>query len=355
VNGNQEPFPGRGALHLLVRSRDPVARILFVYSRESSFISIDREILRKRWEVRDWRQGSPLVNLPALIRAVRRSDVVFGWFASWQTFWPVTLAWLFRTPSVLVVGGYDSARMPEIGYGLQHRAIHGRISRFAMRRASRLVANSHYAQREIEANVGIAPGQVTVVHHGVPDPFGALPAGPRERLALTVGVVDRPNLERKGLRPFVEAAARLPDVSFILAGAFADESADELRAIGGPNVILTGWIDQQRLEDTFRRAAVYVQASRHEGFGLSLAEAMLAGCIPVTTTAGALPEVVGDTGVVVAAPTPDEIATGVERALALGDEARAAVRARIVEQFPLSARAEGLESVVEQALGRKGH
>ena len=60
--------------------------------------------------------------------------------------------------------------------------------------------------------MGLDPARVTVVHHGVPDPFGELPGGARERVALTVGVVDRRNLERKGLRPFVEAAAHLPDV-----------------------------------------------------------------------------------------------------------------------------------------------
>ena len=116
-----------------------MARILFVYSRESSFISIDRAILGRRWELREWRQERPLVNLPALALAVWRSDLVFGWFASWHTFWPVTLAWLLRKPSVLVVGGVDTARMPEIGYGLQQRPFFRGLSRWVMRRASRLV------------------------------------------------------------------------------------------------------------------------------------------------------------------------------------------------------------------------
>jgi glycosyltransferase involved in cell wall biosynthesis len=328
-----------------------LARILFVYKRESSFISIDREILRRRWEVRDWPQSRPLLNVPRLVLAVWRSDLVFGWFASWHTFWPVVLARLLRRPSVLIVGGYDSARMPEIPYGLQHRRLIGRVSRFVMRRASRLVTNSRYTRGELEANAGIPARDVTVVYHGVPDPFGALPPGPRERLALTVGYVDRRNLERKGLRPFVEAARRLPDVSFMLAGKLDNDAAETLRPLAGPNVTLTDWIEQERLDDALRRAAVYVQASRHEGFGLSLAEAMLAGCIPVTTSAGALPEVVGDTGVVIAAATPEEIAGGVERALGLGEKARAAARARVLEHFPLRMRAEGLEAVVEQTLG----
>ena len=97
------------------------ARVLFVYSRGSTFVSIDREILQRRWELREWQQQSPIVNLPKLALAVWRSDVVFGWFASWHTFWPITLAWIMRKPSVVVVGGVDTANMPEINYGLQGR------------------------------------------------------------------------------------------------------------------------------------------------------------------------------------------------------------------------------------------
>src|ERR671931_124968 len=132
-----------------------MAKILFVYSRESSFISIDRDVFHRRWEVREWRQRSRLVNLPALVRAVWRSDLVFGWFASWHTFWPVTLAWMLRRPSVLVVGGMDTARLTEIGYGLQQRPFFRGLSRWVMRRATRLVTNSRYSRRELTENVGI--------------------------------------------------------------------------------------------------------------------------------------------------------------------------------------------------------
>ncbi len=159
----------------------PAAKVLFVYSRESSFVAIDRAVLSERWVVRDWRQQGPVVNLPALVRAVARSDLVFGWFASWHTFWPVTLAWLMRKPSVVVIGGYDTASMPEIPYGLQGRGLMRLVSRWVMRRATRLVTNSNYSREEAAANAGLDPSRVTVVHHGVPDPFGELPPAKRER------------------------------------------------------------------------------------------------------------------------------------------------------------------------------
>jgi glycosyltransferase involved in cell wall biosynthesis len=78
---------------------------------------------------------------------------------------------------------------------------------------------------------------------------------------------------------------------------------------------------------------------------------MLAGCIPVVTAAGALPEVVGDAGVVVG-PEPEAIAEGVRRGLELGPEARAAARERIATTFPLQIRRDGLLGLVEGLLPR---
>jgi glycosyltransferase involved in cell wall biosynthesis len=330
------------------------ACILFVYSRESSFVAIDRRLLRERWTVRDWRQQGPLMNLISLARAVARSDLVVGWFASWHTFWPVTLAWLLRKPSIVVIGGYDTADMPEIPYGVQTRGLMRLVSRWVMSRATYLLANSRYSRAEAAANAGVDPVRVTVVHHGVPDPFGELPREPRERMALTVGIVDRRNVARKGLGAFVSAAALLPDVAFVLAGRWDDGAADDLRAGAPANVTLTGWVEEDVLNQYYRRASTYVQASAHEGFGLSVAEGMLAGCIPVTTNAGALPEVVGEIGQQVGDQDPAALAAAIERALAGDDRARAAARDRVLTCFPLEVRRRGLHALVERALGRQG-
>jgi glycosyltransferase involved in cell wall biosynthesis len=326
-------------------------RILYVHSRKASFVAIDREILAERYEVEDLYQPGRVPNLAKLVPAVVRADLVFGWFASWHTFFPVTLAWLLRKPSVQIVGGFDTADMPDIGYGYQQGGLRRWASRWIMRRASHLVTNSEYSRDEIAANTPIDPSRVTVVHHGVPDPFGPLDESrPRERLALTVGAIDAGTLVQKGQLPFAEAARRLPDVRFVFAGKWLDDSIERLRAVAGPNVELTGWVSDEQLESLYARATVYVQASRHEGFGLAVAEAMLAGCVPVVMDVTAMPEVVGDAGVLISSQDPDAVADGIRRALELGPEAHRRARDRILERFPLRIRRDGILAVVGDAL-----
>jgi glycosyltransferase involved in cell wall biosynthesis len=331
-----------------------MARVLYVHSRKASFVQIDRDFLAESHQLRDWYQPGRVPNLLGLIPAVLRSDLVFGWFASWHTFFPVTLAWLFRKPSVMIIGGFDTANMPDIGYGYQQGGLRRWASRFIMGRATRLITNSNYSLSEIEQNTPIPPDRVTVIHHGVPDPFEGLPdPDSRERMAMTVGHLVRTTLEQKGHRPFVAAASELPDVRFVFVGRWHDDAIEVLREIAGDNVEFTGWVSDEELHDLYRRASVYVQASRHEGFGLAVAEAMLAGCVPVVMNVTAMPEVVGDAGVLIGSQQPMAVAAGVREALALGPDAHARARERILSAFPLEKRRAELLRVVDEALHRR--
>jgi glycosyltransferase involved in cell wall biosynthesis len=256
-----------------------------------------------------------------------------------------------RKPSVQIVGGFDTANMPDIGFGHQRGGLRRWASRWIMRRAGRLVTNSEYSRREIAANTPLRAEEVTVVHHGVPDPFGALDeTRPRDRLALNVGAVDAGTLVQKGQLPFVEAARLLPDVRFVLAGRWLDDAVERLRAAAGPNVELTGWLSDEQLADLYSRASVYVQPSRHEGFGLAVAEAMLAGCVPVVTDVTAMPEVVGDAGVLISSQSPEAVAAGIEEAMSRGPQGARRARERILTQFPLQIRRDGILTVVEDTL-----
>jgi len=329
-------------------------RVLFAHNGQERFVLQDLAFLSQTYDVIDWYPSKPKLSLAKLYRRVRESDLIFGYFASWHTFFPVLFSRLTSKPSLLVIGGYDVANMPEIGYGLQRGGRSKWLSRWTMHLATCLVANSCYLQREAEVNAGLPEERVLVVYLGVRDELGTLPRAPRVRMALTVGNVDRVNLRRKGHEPFVRAAALLPNVEFVLVGAWKDSAVDYLRSIATTNVSFPGWVDDTTLFDYYSRAHTYVQVSAHEGFGMSVAEAMLAGCIPVVTRAGALPEVVGPCGVYAPNQEPSVIAEAIQKSLSLSEDMRAKARQRVLDNFAVARRQDSLQQLVSELLSKPG-
>lgn len=328
-----------------------MARVLYVISRRNTFTAIDRTALEERHDVTDYLQPGFRHRPAELWRAIGNADVVVGWFASWHTALALRMAKLRGKPSLLIFGGFDTANMPEIGYGSQRGGIRKRLVHQTVGHATRLITNSEYTLGEIRDNTRIDPGRVRVVHHGIPDRFPeAASAPPRKRVALTVGAVYSVNMSRKGHGPFVEAAAELPSVEFVLAGEWWDDTGQALAANAVPNLTVTGRLSDGDLDELFRTSGVYVQASLQEGFGMSLAEAMLAGAIPVVTSAGAMPEVVGDEGIVIGESTAAAVASGIQEAFAMPQGAGLAARERIRTEFTYERRRDGILSELDLAL-----
>jgi glycosyltransferase involved in cell wall biosynthesis len=274
---------------------------------------------------------------------------VFGWFASWHTLLPLAFSSMQGKPSVLVVGGYDLAKLPSIGYGHQRGGVRKSISRLCLRLATFLVTNSYFSKAEAMRNAGLPPERVCMIYHGVPDLFGTLPERARGGTALSVGLVTRENMRRKGHAAFVSAAALLPRLEFVLVGRWRDDAIAHLRKLATPNVTFSGWLEETALRDQYRHASIYVQVSAHEGFGMSVAEAMLAGCIPVATPVGSLPEVVGDAGIFAQSQEPNEVAWAIRRACHAPDRQRRRAREYILSNFPVQTRQRKLCELVSAA------
>jgi glycosyltransferase involved in cell wall biosynthesis len=87
-----------------------------------------------------------------------------------------------------------------------------------------------------------------------------------------------------------------------------------IRRLGiGDLITFTGRISDAEFVRQYARAAMAVISSVYEGFGLPAGEAMACGVPVISTTGGALPEVVGDAGILV--PAKDHLAL----ARAIGD------------------------------------
>jgi glycosyltransferase involved in cell wall biosynthesis len=326
-------------------------RVLLVHNNYSRFVALDDAILRQQHVVREWHPQGRRVNLAALFAEVRGCDLVFAWFASWHSLWPILVSRLLRKPAVLVVGGYDVAAMPEIGYGNQRGGMRKLVSRWAISAATNVVTVSRFSLAEMATNMNLRK-TVEVIYHGVPDVLSSDEIPHKEAMALTAGAVEFGNLEVKGHAAFIEAARLLPEVEFFLVGPWRDGTAEAVVANAPANLSLTGYLEPARLDELYRRASVYVQVSKHESFGMSVAEAMTAGCIPVVSREGALPEVVGQEGVYVDDIDGIAVAAAIRKAIASDDASRASARQRILTEFPMERRRTALLQLVRVAAGQ---
>ena len=330
-----------------------MARIAYFYREMSEYIAIDLGLLGEHHSLEVTGCAHRWQDPAATWRSVARADVVWTWFASWHALLPGLCARLQGKPFVVCVGGYDTANLPAIGYGHQRGGVRAWIARAAIALATHLPAVSEFAIGELRA-MGVSDPRVVLVPHGLdPARYASLARREANRV-ISVGGVNGSNLTRKGLEPFVRAAALLPGLQFVLVGAWMDGAIDHLRAIATPNVTFTGALSHADKLDQLARAAVVVQASQHEAFGLSLAEGMLCGATPVVTAAGALPWVAGGTGVVAASQEPGALADAIRAAVEMGPAAGAAARARVLAEFTLERRAERLEAVVRRCTGSAG-
>ncbi len=327
-----------------------MARITYFYREMSEYIRIDLDLLRERHDLTVVECRSRWFGPLRLLRLVASSDLVMSWFASWHSLLPALACRLLGRPMIVTVGGYDTAAGSGLGYGAGRGWFKRLVTLATARLATRLIVISEFTRREAMA-LGADPARLVTGPLGLDPARYADPGVPREDLAVTVGGVNTGNLTRKGLEPFVRAAARLPQVRFVVIGAWMDDAIDRLRGIAPPNVTFTGRLPHEEKVAWLWRARVVVQASRHEAFGLSLAEGMLCGAVPVVTNAGALPEVVGDAGIVVASQDPEAIAEGVRRALGSGATGSRQARERVLERFTVHQRRILLSGLVGQATG----
>ena len=109
----------------------------------------------------------------------------------------------------------------------------------------------------------------------------------------------------------------------MIRGSGSLESAVRVQAERvGVDVRLLGFLPADELAAAYNAATCFVHACGVETFGLTVAEAMACGRPVVAVAAGALPEVVGDVGVL--APPDDSAAFAVAVRDLLADPARAA-------------------------------
>ena len=225
-----------------------------------------------------------------------------------------------------------------------------------------LLAISASSQAEIVAGLGLAPDRVANIMAGVGPHFRHSGEGDEPQAAilaryglqggyvLCVGAVE----QRKNLDGLIKAYAMLPPAlrrlhplvatgwndphqipPLRLAVAQAGLAEDEFK-------LLTSFVPDADLPALYRGSAVAVSASLHEGFGLSVAEAMACGAAVICSNLSSLPEVIGREDATFDPLRPESIAERLRAVLerpAFRDDLRRHGRARSgLFTWPLTAR-----------------
>lgn len=209
---------------------------------------------------------------------------------------------------------------------------------------------------EVGRSYGVPEDQLVHIPMGLDHKLFAVRTPLHER-TFDVAMLYHPSAEKgwDTARQVLEALSRrrkLHAVVFSLAGPPPAKLPDGVELVLG--------LDQQRLADqVYNAARVFVQASRHEGFGLTAVEAMACGAALVTTDCGGSRDyaVPGETACVVRAGDAVGLTDRVE--VLLDDSARrralAATGACYVKRFDWNRSGELLEAFLERYIADPEH
>lgn len=220
-----------------------------------------------------------------------------------------------------VTAKYDAARM---FYG---RVVVKRLAR----RQDQILAISANTARDIEQHFGVPTRQQQVIHNGIDHArFHPGDRSDSKSIAATRWNLQTPfflfvsRLEHpaKNHVRLIEAFNRFKaetGSNWLLALGGSDwHGADVIRAAAAASpfakdIRFLGFVDDPSLPTLYRAAEVMVYPSLFEGFGLPPVEAMACGCPVLSSTRGALAEVIGNAAATVEPEQVESIAAGLKR------------------------------------------
>lgn len=267
-------------------------------------------------------------------------------FAGYSSLIPILTGKIYRIKTLLILHGTDCASIPSLNYGSLRKTVLKWFVGWSLKNASELlpVSSSLVASENSYLEIGkqgftnhfdTVKTPYTVVHNGFDVDFWNYERDAERKIEF-ITVFSANQFFLKGGDLILQVAKQCPDKQFQIAGC----EWHEQWGTRPENVKFLGKLSQEILRSRFQESKVYLQLSVFEGFGCSLAEAMLCGCYPVVSNANILPEIVGDTGKIVQKKDVNELKSALNQALLedVGASESNRCRERIISAYPLKKR-----------------
>ncbi len=329
-------------------------KILFVYTSFSTFVGNDYDVLASTHLVEKYNfkpvKGifnnsiEILKQFIFLLLFGWKFDLIYCWFADYHSFMPVLFAKIFRKKAIIVIGGYDVCRIPNLNYGAFCSPFRGWFCANSMRLATIILPVSGYVARRAKV---IAPHtRQKMIYNCVTLENKAITSVLKTDTILTVGMIDNERtFYLKGIDTFIETARLLPGFRFEIVGINKNKLAHKLGNLP-VNLTLHERVKQEELIAFYQNAKIYCQLSHSESFGVAIAEAMNFGAFPIVTNEGGMPEVVGAVGAVVERD-PQTIANLIkDRILKDGYPDENSIRMQVKKTFTARIRTELLTKLI---------
>src|SRR3989442_14483357 len=187
------------------------------------------------------------------------------------------------------------------------------------------IADSQYNRKELEeaglTKTAVVPPLVDWEDFDRPPDHDVARRLADERTSiLTVGQI----LPHKAIHDVIAAFARYREsdrtAHLYLVGptgmsaGYLDRVRGDIRKLGLDGAVtLTGSVTTEQLVAYYRGATAFLTLSEHEGFCVPLLEAMRSDLPVVANAAAAIPETLGDGGILIEKKTPDAVAAQLER------------------------------------------
>jgi glycosyltransferase involved in cell wall biosynthesis len=168
--------------------------------------------------------------------------------------------------------------------GLFRRAAYDRSAR----RAALVIVPTAFVGNRAADRLALPPDRIRVAHHGI-DHERFTPGDAAREPFLLYPARPWPHKNHARLyEAFALVRRERPELRLLLTGGGHGAGPHP------PGVVVRGLVPADELVSLYRRAAALVFPSLYEGFGAPPLEAMACGCPVACSTAGSLPEVVGD-------------------------------------------------------------